>query len=111
MPGGAALGRLARALDGAQGDAHLPLAGAVGQLLDRLAIAVAAQEVHAAVDAGGIALEHPLDEADRLEVLAPVERRDEAQAGDDVGDRDLRRRLALVLAADGLLRAVRCAAR
>ena len=103
-PGVAGLGRLACALDGAQGDAELPFAGAVGQVLDRLAIAVPAQEVHPPVDAGRIALEHPLDETRRLEVLAPVERRDEAQAGDDVGDRDLRGRLALVLAADRLLR-------
>ena len=93
-PGAAALGGLARALHGAQGHPQLALPGAVGQVLDRLAVAVAAQEVHAAVDAGRVALQHPLDEAHRLEVLAPVEGRAEAQAGDDVGDRDLRGRLA-----------------
>ncbi len=44
--GKAAFGRLARALDSAQGDPQLPLAGPVGQVLHRLAVAVAAQEVH-----------------------------------------------------------------
>ena len=48
---------------------------AVGQVLHGLAVAVAAQEVHAAVDARRVALQHPLDQADRLEVLAPVEGR------------------------------------
>ena len=51
----------------------------------------------------GIALQHLLDEADRLDVLLPVERRAQAQARDGVGHRDLRHALALVLAANGLL--------
>ncbi len=55
------------------------------------------------VDARRILLQHPFDQAHRLEVLAPVERRTEPQAGDDVGDRDLRGGLPLVLGADGVL--------
>ena len=103
-PADSALGGLARALDRPQGHPELPLPGAVGQLLHRLAVAVAAQEVHAAVRRSRVALQHPLDEAHRLEVLAPVEGRAEAEARDDVRDGDLRRRLVLVLAADRLLR-------
>ena len=63
------LGGLARALHRAQRDAHLGLAGAVGELLDRLPVAVAGEELHPPVHAGGIALQHPLDEAHRLDVL------------------------------------------
>jgi hypothetical protein len=103
-PGDAALSGLPRALDGPEGHPELTLPGAVGQILHRLAVAVAAQKVHAAVDGGRVTLQHPLDEAHRLEVLAPVEGRAEAEARDDVRDGDLRRRLALVLAADRLLR-------
>ena len=51
-----------------------------------------------AVDPGRVALQHALDQAHRLEVLAPVEGRAQAQAGDHVGHRDLGRGLALVLA-------------
>ncbi len=63
------LGGLARALHGAQGDADLGLSGAVGELLDRLPVAVAAEELHPPVHAGGIALQHPLDQAHGLDVL------------------------------------------
>jgi hypothetical protein len=73
-PGGAALLGLARALDGSERHPKLTLPGAVGQILHRLPVAVAAQEVHLAVGAGGVALQHALDQADRFEVLAPVER-------------------------------------
>ncbi len=99
-----ALGGLACALDGPQRHPQLPLPGAVGQVFHRLPVAVAAQEVHPAVDAGRVALQHALHEAHRLEVLAPVERRAQTQARDDVRHGDLRRRLALMLAADRLLR-------
>ena len=56
-----------------------------------------------AVGAGRIALQHALDEAHRLEVLAPVEGRAQAQARDDVRHGDLRRGLALMLAPDRVL--------
>ena len=42
------------------------------------------------------------DEADRLEVVAPVERRAQPQAGQRVGDRHLRGGLPLMFAADGV---------
>ena len=61
---------LPRALDGLERDAELRLAGRVGQFLDRVAVAIAAAEVHAAVDADRIALQDLLDQADALEELA-----------------------------------------
>jgi hypothetical protein len=99
-----ALRGLPRALHRAETDAHLGLARGVRELFHGLAVAVAAQEVHASVPAGRILLEHALHEAHRFEVLAPVQGRAQAQAGDHVRHRHLRRRLPLVLAADGVFR-------
>ena len=64
---------------------------------------IAAQEVHAPVGAGRVALQHPFDQADGLDVILPVQRRAEPQARHRVGHRHLRDALPLVLAADGLL--------
>jgi hypothetical protein len=64
---------------------------------------IPAQEVHASVGARGIALQHLFDEAHRLDVLLPVQRRAQAEARDGVGDRGLRHTLALMLAADRVL--------
>ena len=86
-----------------QRDPALALPVRVRQVLDRLAVAVAAQEVHAAVDAGGIALQDLLHQAHPLEQRGPVLGRGEAQAGDRVRDRDLLARLPLGLAADEIL--------
>ena len=94
---------LPRALDALQREQQLPFAGRHGQLLDGVAIPVAAAEVHPAVDAGRIALQHLLDEADALEELAPVERRDQAQAADQVGHAGLFGRLMLSLRSDRVL--------
>jgi hypothetical protein len=66
-------------------------------------VAVAAAEVHLAVDPGWIPLQHLLDEADALEELAPVERSDQPQAGNQVGDNRLFGRLVLPFRADGVL--------
>ena len=86
---------LPRALDALEREQQLRLAGRPRQLLHGVAVAVAAAEVHPAVHARRIALQHLLDEADALEELAPVERADEAQAGDEVGDGGLLRGLVL----------------
>ncbi len=94
---------LAGALDALQRDAQLLVAGGLGELFDGVAIAIAAAEVHPAVDAGRIALQHLLDQADALEELAPVERRDQAQAADQVGHRRLFGSLMAALGADGVL--------
>ena len=69
------LGGLPRALHAAQRHAELGLAAGLRQFLHRLPVAVAALEIHAAVHAGGIALQHLLDQADVLEVQRPVQRR------------------------------------
>ena len=96
--------RLTRAFNRAQRDAHLRLSVGRGELLDRLTLAIAAEEVHRAVDAGGIALQHLLDQAHRFEVVAPIERRAQTQAGQDVGHRHQRGGLLLVLAPDRIFR-------
>ncbi len=86
---------------------HLGLARvrALGDALDDVAVAVARLEVHQPVDARGVFAEDGIDEADRLEEVAPVERREQAHRGDDVADRDLRGGLPLVFELDGLLKA------
>ncbi len=94
---------VARARNGPERDADLGLAARIRQLLDGLPVAVAARKVHAAVHAGGVALEHMLHEAHTLEVPAPVVRRAEPQTRDRVRDRHLKGRLALVLHPDGVL--------
>ena len=99
----AAFRREARTLDRAEGHTQLGLPGGPGQRLRGLAVAVSTQEVHALVDARGIALENPLYEAHRLEVLAPVESGGEAEASDGVSDGDLGRGQSLMLAPDGVL--------
>src|SRR5207244_1636129 len=92
-----------RALDALEGRPDLGLPRRLGQLLHRVAVAVAAREVHARVHARGIAVQDVLHEAHALEVLGPVDGRAQAQAGDRVGDRDLAGGFALVLGVDGLL--------
>ena len=55
------LSREARTFDGPQGRAHLGFRGWLGQLLDRLSVAVPAQKIHARVDASGIAPQDAFD--------------------------------------------------
>ena len=98
--GRSAGGRLAGAFDRPQRDPHLRVSARRRELLDRLALSIATEEVHPSVRAGRIALQHLLDQADRLDVLAPVERGAEAQAGNGIGHRHLVGRLALVFAAN-----------
>jgi hypothetical protein len=100
---GAGLGGLPRALHAAQRHADLGLARSLRELLERVAVPVAAVEVHDGVDARRVSPEHLLDEADALEEPAPVERGAQPQAVHRVRDRGLGRRL--VLRADRLLRA------
>ena len=95
--------RLARTLDAFQREQQLSFAGRHGELLDGVAIPVAAAEVHPAVDARRIALEHLLDEAHALEELAPIECRNQAQAANQVGHAGLFGRLMLSFCPDGVL--------
>ena len=77
-----------RALSTARKAAHLGLPGAVGELLDRLPVAIAERKsIRAWTPADRAA--GPLDEAHALHVLAPVEGRAEPQARDEVRDGDL----------------------
>ena len=94
---------LPRALDALERQQQLRLTRRPRQLLDRMPVAIAAAEVHLAVDAGRVALEHLLDQADALEELAPVERGDEAEAGDQVGHARLLGGLVLPVDADRVL--------
>ncbi len=91
---------LASALDRAQGDAHLCVPVRRGEFLHGLALPIAAEEVHAPIRARRIALQHMLDQTDRLDVLPPIERREEPQAGDGIRHRHLVGRLPLMLAAN-----------
>ena len=92
--------RLAGALDRLQREQELAVAGRRGELLDRVAIAVAAAEVHSRVDGRGIALQHLLDQADAFEELAPVEGANQPEAADEIGDARLLRGFVLSLGAD-----------
>ena len=86
---------------GLAGDLDLGEAGAPGQLLHGVPVAIARREVHLPERASGA--QDVVDQADALDELRPVEPRDEAHARDDVPDRHVHRRLALVLEADRLL--------
>ena len=99
---GMKLRRLPRALDHPEGHPQLRVAVPLGELLHRLPVAVPGEEIHATVSSRRILLQGAIDEADGLEVGAPVERRHEAQAPDHVGNRDLSRRLPLMLGPDDL---------
>ena len=97
-------GGLAGALHGAKGHTELGLPGGLGQFLHRLPVAIPAEEVHAPVDAGRVALQDLFGQADVLEIPHPVQSGAQPQAGDGVGHGDLPRGLALVLRPDRILR-------
>ena len=69
-----------------------------------VALPIATQEVHPSVRTGGIALQDLLDQAHGLDVLAPIERRAQAQAGDRIGHRHLVGCLPLMFIANCRLR-------
>ena len=93
----------AGARDGAQGHAHLRLAGRLGEFLHGVPVAVAAGEVHPWVDPGRVPPQDLLHRADQLHEAAPVERRTEPEARHRVAGGDLIGRVALVLGADRIL--------
>ena len=76
--------RLPGTLDALQRDAYLRFAGRLRLFLHRVAVPISAREVHAAVNASRISLQHLLDEADALEELTPIEGRDEPKAANQV---------------------------
>ena len=89
--------RALRELDGAAGHVGLGPPRALGELLDRVAVAIARREVHQRVRAGRVVAQELLDEADPFEEQRPVDRRDAAHARDHVADRELVGGLALML--------------
>ena len=102
---GGGVGRLPRGFDRIERHAHLRIAASqVGQLLDGLPLPIAAEEIHARVDAGRIAPQRLLDEADGLDVGRIVHRAAQAQARNHVGDRCLAGSLLLVLFANDFFR-------
>jgi hypothetical protein len=100
----ALFGAQTSALDSPESDAQLRLSGPLGELLGSLAVAVPAEEVHAPVHAGRVAIQNLLDQAHRLEVLAPIERGAGAETGNRVLYRDLGGGLALMLGPDRVFR-------
>ena len=99
----AALGIFPRAFDRAHGQLYLGFTGTRRDLLHRPALLVTAEEVHAAVDARGIATQRALHEADALDEVAPVDFGAQPQGGDGIGDGDLRDTLPLMLRPDRIL--------
>ena len=81
----------------------LPFAAAPGELLDGVPLPIAAEKVHAGIDAGRIAPQHLLHETDGFEGLAPVERGRETEARHHVRRGGLIGRLPLVFRAHGVL--------
>ena len=70
-----------------------------------MAVTIAGGKLHRRVCAGGILSQQRLNQADALEEVAPIQRREQTHAGDDVADGDLRRGLALMLSMNDLLNA------
>ena len=88
--------RLARERDDLLGDLDLACRGAARHDLERVAVAVAAREVHDRVGLRGVSAQDRLGHRDPLEELAPVQRVEQPHASDGVGDRDLVGRLLLL---------------
>jgi len=82
-------------------DLDLGAARALGEVLDRVPVAVTGGEVHLAKCARGP--ERRVDETHALHELRPVEPRDQAHARDHVSDRHVHGRLALVFQPNGFL--------
>ena len=92
---------LPRALQQAVGEVDLLDLGALGDALKRVPVPVACHEVHRGVDVDRVQPQDPLDDGDGFDEVGPVQCVEEAKRADSVRDRDLVRRLAL-LVADGL---------
>ena len=98
--------RLARQLHGVACDVLLRFLRPLGELFDRMAVAVASGEVHSRVCVRRILAQDPLDQTDALEEQRPVDRRQQPHARDDVADRELIGRLPLLLDPQHLFRRI-----
>ncbi len=92
-----------RKLDGAAGHRVLGEPTGLRDLLDDVAIAVAAGEIHRGVGRARVRAQGLFDHAHGLDEIAPVHRPEKAQTADAVADRDLVGRLLLVAGAHQLL--------
>src|SRR5207253_8423731 len=66
-------------------------------------ITIARREIHVAVNIGRLAAQCLLDQAERLDKLLPIDRTEQTQTRDAVGNRNLIRGLALIFLMDQLL--------
>ncbi len=89
-------------VDGCLGDLEFVCSRPLTDSLDDVTVTITRCEFHAGVDARRVFAQQRLDQADFLEEVVPVERREQAHAGDDVPDCDLRSRLSLVFGMDDL---------
>ena len=87
--------------DRAVGDVGLAVAGAAREFLDRAAIEIPGREIHRREIAAGA--HDRVDRADAFEEFRPIDRRDQAHAGDDVAHRHVHRALALNFLVDDLV--------
>ncbi len=90
-------------LDGLLRHLRLLEPAVAGNGLDRMAIAIAGEEIHLPVNLGGVEAQRPIDLAHGLDKLAPVQGAQEAQTVDGVTDGDLVGGLVLAFEADQFL--------
>ncbi len=90
------------------GDLDLGCGAPPRKVFHGIPVPVAAREIHRAVDPGGVLSQCHLDRTDGFEEAAPVKCVDEPNAGDRVGDRDLQRRLPVVLVGAQRLQGLGC---
>src|SRR2546423_6667727 len=83
--------------DDASGNHEFIRLSSLADAFDDVAITVTRRKVHPRIDARRVFAEQSVYETDALKEISPVERREQAHAGDDVPDRDLRGGLSLVL--------------
>src|SRR6266550_4923480 len=84
-------------LDRLRSDLRFCQATLLGDALDRVTITVAGRKLHRAINVLRILTQYSLDDADAFDEITPVDRAQEAKTADAVADRDLVRRLLLVL--------------
>ncbi|MGO9371952.1 MAG: hypothetical protein ACLQBD_07600 [Syntrophobacteraceae bacterium] len=96
-------GALMRQLDRLTRHLALGVQTTLSSLFHDVAVAIAGSKIHLAVDVAGVLTQGLLDNAHRLDELAPVHRAQEPEAADAVAHRDLVRSLLLVLRAHQLL--------
>jgi len=95
-----AVARAGRRVERPAGDLDLAVTRAARQLLDRAPVEITGGKVQRGEIAFGT--EHRIDQTHALDQFPPIDRGNQAHAGDDVADGDVRRTLTQLLAADHL---------